>query len=177
MPSTNSQNGQVVTILKRSLGALVALIGGLLIVAIGIFFFGMATIPGRAEIDSSQNVFYLLFVWPLIPALLITFYAFCAAAPIWLLFYLPCHLLIPRTSTLWRPRVCIPLGAVAGVAGFWVELTVLTFGGNLNSGPWILNEAILAAFVGGCTCLVGSVIVKRSKEKEKRTLVVASEQR
>jgi hypothetical protein len=36
MPSTDSHNSQVLTVLKRSVGALMALIGGLLIVWIGL---------------------------------------------------------------------------------------------------------------------------------------------
>jgi hypothetical protein len=39
---------------------------------------------------------------------------------------------------------------------------------NANDGIWILNEAIVAACVGGCICLAGSTIVKHSREKEKR---------
>ncbi len=146
-----------------------ALIGGLLVVAIGAFILGMVTISGNPGIDSSQNVLYSLFVLPLVQALVFTVFAFCATAPIWLLFYLPCHLLIPRTSVLWRPWACVPLGALAGGAAFWVELSIVTWGHDLNDGPWIQNEAILAACVGGCICLAGSMIAKR--------LVVGSEQR
>lgn len=61
----------------------------------------MVKINGDPGIDTTQNVLYSLFVMPLISTVLITVYAFCAAAPIWFLFYLPCHLLIPRTSVLW----------------------------------------------------------------------------
>jgi hypothetical protein len=44
-----------------------ALVGGLLIVAIGVFLFEMMTISGNPAIDSSQNVLYSLFVLPLGP--------------------------------------------------------------------------------------------------------------
>jgi len=94
-------------------------------------------------------------------ACVVTVFAFFAAFPIWLLFYLPCHLFISRSSVLWEPRLCTSLRAVAGAAAFWAELTVFTLGRNLNSGPWILTQAILAACVGGCTCLAGSMITKR----------------
>jgi hypothetical protein len=132
-------------------------------------------LPGLADLPVSR-------VAELTPTALaarseLTSFAGIVAAPIWLLFYLPCHLLIPRSSVLWPPRVCIFLGAVAGEAAFWVKLSFTTWGGNLNSGPWILNEAILAACVGACICLAGSMIAKRSMKKEKRILVVGSEQR
>src|SRR5258708_30598914 len=104
-----------------------ALIGGLLVVAIGAFILGMVTISGNPGIDSSQNVLYSLFVLPLVQALVFTVFAFCATAPIWLLFYLPCHLLIPRTSVLWRPWACVPLGALAGGAAFLAELSIVSW--------------------------------------------------
>jgi len=132
-------------------------------------------LPGLADLPVSR-------VAELTPTALaarseLTSFAGIVAAPIWLLFYLPCHLLIPRSSVLWPPRVCIPLGAVAGAAAFWVELSFTTWGGNLNDGPWFQSDAILAAGVGARTCLAGSMIAKRSREKEKRTLVVGSAQR
>ena len=168
MPSTDSQSPHVVTVLKRSLGALMALIGGLLVVGIGAFILSLVTIVGNPRIVVSQKPIDVFLFAPLGQALVITCFAGIVATPIWLFFYLPCHLLIPRSSVLWRPSVCIPLGAIAGAAAFWVGLTVLTLGRNLNSGPWILNQAILAACVGACTCLVGSMIAKRSREKKSR---------
>jgi hypothetical protein len=177
MPSTDSQSGQIVTILKRSIGALMALIGGLLIVAIGVFVLSLLSIIANPSIVASPKAIDLFLFAPLGQAFVITCFAGVAAAPIWLFFYLPCHLFIPRSSVLWEPGVCTSLGAVAGAAAFWAELTVLSLGRDLNSGPWILNEAILAACVGACTCLVGSMIVKRRREKEPGTLVVGSEQR
>jgi hypothetical protein len=39
-------------------------------------------------------------------ACVVTVFAFFAAFPIWLLFYLPCHLFISRSSVLWEPRLC-----------------------------------------------------------------------
>jgi Immunity protein 27 len=177
MRDMNSLSRHRVTILKRSVGALMALIGGLLVVGIGAFVLSLVTIVGNPRIVVSQKPIDVFLFAPLGQALVITCFAGIVATPIWLFFYLPCHLLIPRSSLLWRPQVCIPLGAIAGAAAFWVGLTLLTIGRNLSSGPWILNEAILAACVGACTCLVGSMIAKRSREKEKRTLVVGPEQR
>jgi hypothetical protein len=101
-------------------------------------------------------------------AFVVICFGFFFAAPIWLLFYLPCHLFIPRTSMLWQPWTCAPLGALAGAAAFYVELSIITWRHTLNDGPWIQNEAILAACVGACTCLAGSMIAKLS-EKRKRT--------
>jgi hypothetical protein len=143
-----------------------ALIGGLLVVGIGAFILSLVMIIGNPRIVVSQKPIDVFLFAPLGQALVITCFAGIVATPIWLFFYLPCHLLIPRRSVLWRPRVCIPLGAVAGAATFWVGLTVLSLGRNLNSGFWILNGAILAACVGACTCLVGSIIAKRSREKK-----------
>jgi hypothetical protein len=177
MRSTNSPSRRIVTVLKRLVEALMALIGGLLIVAIGLFILGFVAACVNPNIISSQKAVDRFFMAPLLQTYVIIYFTVIAAAPIWLIFYLPCHLLIRRSSVLWRPWLCIPLGAVAGAAAFWGELSFITRGANLNTGIWILNDAILAACVGGCTCLVGSVIVKRSREREKRTLVVGSEQR
>jgi hypothetical protein len=153
-----------------------ALIGGLLIVGIGVFILGLLTDSQNPNIPS-DGAFDSFFVLPLEQAFVTIYFAFFAAAPIWLLFYLPCHLLIPRTSVLWLPWVCVPLGALAGGAAYWAESSWITWGHDLNDGPWIQYQAILAACVGACTCLAGSTIVKRFREKEKRTLVVGSEQR
>ena len=84
MRSTNSRSRLVVTVLKRSAGALIALIGGLVIVGIGVFILRLLDNP---DIRS----------YP-VQALVLIFFAFFFAAPIWLLSYLPCHLLIPRKS-------------------------------------------------------------------------------
>jgi hypothetical protein len=154
-----------------------ALIGGLLIVGIGVFILGLMTVGQSPSVGPPQGDFDSLFVLPLEQGFVTIYFAFFAAAPIWLLFYLPCHLLIPRTSVLWRPWACVPLGALAGAAAYWAELAIVTWGHDLNNGPWIQYQAILAAFVGACTCLAGSTIVKRWREKERRTLVVGSEQR
>ncbi len=77
-----------------------ALIGGLLIVGIRLVIIVSWQNPG---ISSSQGVFDRLFVLPLAEAFVVTYFAFFFAAPIWLLFYLPCHLFIPRKSVLWQP--------------------------------------------------------------------------
>ena len=71
MPSTDTQSGQVVTILKRSLGALMALIGGLLIVGIGVFILGLLTVSQNPNVGLSESAFESLFVRPLETALIL----------------------------------------------------------------------------------------------------------
>jgi hypothetical protein len=61
MPITDSQSAQVTTILKRLLGALMALIGGLLVVAIGVFILGMAMISGNPGHRSFSKRFVFAF--------------------------------------------------------------------------------------------------------------------
>jgi hypothetical protein len=87
MPSTDSQSGQVVTILKRSLGALMALIGSLLIVAIGLFILGFIAVCVNPGIISSQKAFDRFFMGPLLQTFVIIYFTVIAAAPIWLIFY------------------------------------------------------------------------------------------
>jgi hypothetical protein len=152
------------TILKRSVGALLALIGGLLIVGIGVFMLALLTFP-NSGISSSQGAFSFLVV-PLVQTFVVLYFAFIAAAPSWLLFYLPCHLFIPRDSVLWRPWACVPLGALVGGAAFSLELMVITWGHDLNDGAWIPFQAILAAGVGACVCFAGSWIATRAVRKQ-----------
>jgi hypothetical protein len=154
--------------LKRLVGALMALIGGFLIVAIGLFILGFIAVCVNPSIISSQKAVDRFFMAPLLQTYVIIYFTVIAAAPIWLIFYLPCHLFIPRNSVLWRPWLCIPLGAVAGAAAFSGELSFINRGANLNTGIWILNDAILAACVGGCTCLAGSMIANRSEKNKTR---------
>jgi hypothetical protein len=80
MPSTNSQSQQAVTILKRSLGALMALISGLLMVGIGLFILALLANSQNPGISSSQSGFSSFFVVPLTQACVVTIFAFFAAA-------------------------------------------------------------------------------------------------
>jgi hypothetical protein len=129
----DSPSRRVVTVLKRLVGALMALIGGLLIVGIGVFILGLLTVSQNPSIGPSESAFDSFFVLPLEQAFVLIYFAFFAAAPVWLLFYVPCHLLIPRNSVLWQPWLCVPLGAVAGAAAFWAELSIVTWGHDFKT--------------------------------------------
>jgi hypothetical protein len=69
---------------------------------------------------------------------------------------IPLYLAIPRTSLLWRPYICISLGALAGLL-----CAALFSGGNIDSNKFILYA--VAAIVGAATCLTAVVTRDRFK--------------
>jgi hypothetical protein len=65
-----------ITILKRSVGALMALIGGLLPIAIFVFILGIYVMTGFRPTASAREPFYSLVVVPLQGSLSVPFFAF-----------------------------------------------------------------------------------------------------
>jgi hypothetical protein len=75
--------------------------------------------------------------------------------PVWVLILVPLYLFVPWHSILWRWPICTACGALAGFA-----IMTLFFGGisgfdQLSSGAW--DFYVIAAVVGGVTCLVGAL--------------------
>ena len=75
---------------------------------------------------------------------------------VWIVVLIPLYLAIPRTSLLWRPYICISLGALAGLL-----CAALFSRGNIDSTTFILYA--VAAIVGAATGLTAVVTRDRFK--------------
>jgi len=72
---------------------------------------------------------------------------------VWLLILWPLYSRIPATSVLWRPTVCIPLGAVSGILLYFALLRLVF---QLPSNAWRSPGHILVGIiVGAVTCAFG----------------------
>ena len=134
----------VVSIFKQLLGTFVALIGGWFAGVVCIVVIGFTGIGGdqRGSVVEA-SLMEAVFLW---------FYLI----PVWIVALIPLYLAIPRTSLLWRPYICISLGALAGLLS-----AALFSGGNLDSTMFIWYA--VAAIVGAATCLTGVVTRDRFK--------------
>jgi ABC-type uncharacterized transport system permease subunit len=74
----------------------------------------------------------------------------------WLLVLLPLYLLVPLRSSLWRWYICTPCGVASGAA-IMFAFTRYT---SPQATDWPVY-VILAAIVGGITCLFGSLTSHR----------------
>ena len=70
----------------------------------------------------------------------------------WAVLFLPVYLLVPRQSVLWRWPVCTACGAASGAAIMFAFVRITS---PHAVGGWIYE--IVAALVGGITCLVASL--------------------
>jgi hypothetical protein len=84
--------------------------------------------------------------------------------PVWLAILLPLYLLLSRSSFLWSPFVCVPLGALTGFlimqAFFAYDDYVLYHTGGRHSFDFVWLS-IPGAVVGATTCLVGTLTYRR----------------
>jgi hypothetical protein len=80
--------------------------------------------------------------------------------PVWSVILLPLYLLVPRSSFLWSPLVCVPLGAFAGFlimqAEFACQEYVVYHAGGHHAFEFVWLS-IPAAIIGGVTCLAGTL--------------------
>ena len=70
----------------------------------------------------------------------------------WLLILLPLYLLVPERSVLWRWPLCTFCGALAG-AGIIVVWSSIYYPQATDR----IGMSVIAAVIGGVTCLVGSL--------------------
>ena len=75
--------------------------------------------------------------------------------PVWVVILIPLYLFVPPHSTFWRWPVCTACGALAGFTIMAVFFGGIPGFGQLSSGAW--DFYILAAIIGGITCLIGSL--------------------
>jgi hypothetical protein len=76
--------------------------------------------------------------------------------PVWVIALIPLYFAVPRSSPLWRPHICISLGAVAGLV-----CVALFTGGNIDSS--MFTWYTVAAIVGAATCFTGVLTRDRFK--------------
>jgi peptidoglycan/LPS O-acetylase OafA/YrhL len=72
--------------------------------------------------------------------------------PVWLFVLLPLYVLLPRSSRLWRPRICTVCGAVSGA----ILLTLFFAVSGVEPFGLLLLFLPIALVVGAVTCFVGS---------------------
>jgi hypothetical protein len=94
---------------------------------------------------------------PMISGLFMSFWI----VPTWLLALVPLYLFVPTSSVLWRPAVCTPCGAVAGIVIAWPFFHPMWGVDSADFAIW--NPFILAAIVGGITRFTGAVTRDRFK--------------
>jgi hypothetical protein len=72
-------------------------------------------------------------------------------ATVWLCILLPAAFRLSPFSELWRPVVCVPLGAAAGFAlMLFFSLGLINCAGQME-----------AAIIGGATCFTASVVLRK----------------
>ena len=76
------------------------------------------------------------------------FYMWFFIIPVWVVMLIPLYLFVRPSSPLWRPYVCTSFGTVAGLA-----IAAILTGADMAVEMW--SFYILAAIVGGVTCLTG----------------------
>jgi hypothetical protein len=100
-------------------------------------------------------------------ALLVTpmefgFYMTFFIVPVWALLLVPLYLFLPSASVLWRWPVCMVCGTVAGVLVMALWIGGIPGVGHVAIEAWSLY--IMAAIVGGATCLTGALTKRRFKQ-------------
>ena len=72
-------------------------------------------------------------------------------ATVWLCVLLPAAFRLSPSSELWRPIICIPLGAAVGFAlMLFFSLGLISWAGQME-----------AAIIGGATCFTASVVLRK----------------
>ncbi len=140
-------------IAKQILGTVVAVLAGWLA---AFLFLELMTVA-----ELLQQPHYIvpeaLFVGPITASLVMAYFII----PIWLVVLVPLYLFVPSSSTLWRWQVCTALGAVAGIAVITLWLGGLPGLGRVSPEAW--SFYVMAAIVGGITCLTGALTHRRFK--------------
>jgi hypothetical protein len=134
-------------IARQLLGTLVAVLAGWLT---ALLFLEAAT-----AFELLQQPHYIvpeaLFVTPIDCGLFMSFFIL----PVWALVLVPLYLLVPPSSVLWRWPICTVCGAAAGLVIIGVFFGRIPGVGRISSDAW--DFYVLAAIVGGVTCLTGAL--------------------
>jgi hypothetical protein len=89
------------------------------------------------------------------------FFAALFIIPVWLFVLIPLYLFVPASSILWRWPICTTCGVIAGLIVIGLFYRGIPGVGGLYIGLWY--HYIMAAIVGGMTCLVGALTRHRFK--------------
>ena len=141
----------VLSILKQLLGTVVALLGGWCagVVSTSVIAF---TGIGGAQRDAAvgARLATAVFLWIYLVS-------------VWIVALIPLYFAVARTSLLWRPYICIGLGALAGLL-----CVALSSGGSIDSS--MFTWYAVAAIVGAATCLTGVLTRDRFKARLHQTI-------
>jgi hypothetical protein len=122
--------------LRALLGTLIAVFAGWFAGVLGVAVIAFSGIGGAQRDAALEGI------------LVTAFYMWLFIIPVWVVALIPLYLFIPPSSPLWRPYICTGLGAVAGLA----IVAILT---RADMAVEMWSFYILAAIVGGVTCLTG----------------------
>jgi hypothetical protein len=132
---------------KQLLGTVVAVLAG--------WITALLLLEATTAIELFQQPHYAvpaaLLVGPIVSAWFMAYFVL----PVWALILIPLYMFIPSSSILWRWPVCTVCGAAAGLLIVGVVFGGIPGVGHISSGAW--GSYILAAIVGGVTCLIGSL--------------------
>ena|SRR5438128_1348981 len=132
---------------KQFLGTVVAVLAG--------WITALLLLEATTAIELFQQPHYTvpdaLIVGPIVSAWFMAYFIL----PVWAVILIPLYMFIPSSSILWRWPVCTVCGAAAGLLIVGVVFGGIPGVGHVSSGAW--GSYILAAIVGGVTCLIGSL--------------------
>lgn len=134
---------------KQILGTVVAVFAGWLAAILFVeLFTAIDVLMGDPNVAPAA-----FFVAPLVYAYAMSYFIL----PVWLFLLVPLYLFVPPSSVLWHWPLCTAFGVASGV------LIVAVFLGL--PGPQVAREIwlpyVLAALVGGVTCLTGAIMRER----------------
>jgi hypothetical protein len=122
--------------LRPLLGTFIAVLAGWFAGVIGVAVIAFFGIGGAQRYSALEGI------------LVTAFYMWLFIIPVWLVALIPLYLFVPPSSSLWRPYVCTGFGAVSG-------LVIVAIFADANVAVEMWSFYILAAIVGGVTCLTG----------------------
>ena len=132
-------------IAKQIAGSIVAVLGGWLAALL------FSELCGVVELMQQPHYIVPAALWvsPIVESRFMAYFI----VPVWLFVLAPLYLIIPIDSVLWRWPLCTALGVVGGlvalIAGIWLATR------DFFVETW--SFYVMAAIVGGVTCLVGSL--------------------
>ena len=138
---------------KQILGTSVAVLSGWLTSLMFLMLMGIIELLRQPHFIAPEA----LIVGPILASGFMAYFV----VPIWLVILIPLYLFVPASSVLWRWPVCTAAGVVAGLAVMTFFFGGLPGLGQVSVGAW--SFYVMAAIVGGITCLTGSLTRHRFK--------------
>jgi hypothetical protein len=92
----------------------------------------------------------------------------------WLVVFVLAHLLIPRTSFLWKWWLCTVVGSFVGIVALWIDALVCTLLGSEPSislnVPLLTAASIPAAVLGGSICFAAAMTENAASRRKGRAV-------